>query len=238
MGEPGKDKTRFDDSGGSGAATAVAAGPRLKPAVADAVSQIWAGVFIKPAGEAPRIVVVTSAERHEGATEIAAALGLVGSSAQEGLRIALVDFNFRHPRLAETLGGRTSPGIVDVIGGTARLDDVLVRVGGDLAVLPPGKAPANPLSLLRNERVRAVLNELAGRFDHTIIDAPAINRYPDAAILGGLASGVVLVARSARTPRETVAEAKRRVEHAGGTVLGVVLNRRAFPIPGFLYRRL
>jgi Mrp family chromosome partitioning ATPase len=39
------------------------------------------------------------------------------------------------------------------------------------------------------------------------------------------------------TARASVAEAKRRLELAGARILGVALNRRTFPIPGFLYRR-
>lgn len=231
--EPGRTANGQETGGG----TATAA-PRLKAAAADTIGQLWVSVFIKPANESPKTVVITSAERGEGATEIAAALGLAGSASQEGSRVVVADFNLRDPDLAGRLGARSRPGLFELIRGTAKLDDALVRVTGDLSVLPAGEPSESPMSALRHERVRAILAELSSRFDHTILDAPAVNQYPDASILAGMTDGVVLVAGSARTPRETVAEARRRIEHAGGKVIGVVLNRRSFPIPGFLYRRL
>lgn len=212
-------------------------GVRIKPAAADAVAQLWATVFLRAEGVSPHTVVMTSADRHEGATEIAVAVALIGSS-QEGFRVALVDGNLRHPALAERAGTRITPGLAEVIRGTARLEDALVSVGSELSILPAGQPGDSPLSLLRNEKLGGILEELAKKYDHVIIDAPAVNRYPDATILGSQCDGVVLVARAAHTPRETVAEAKRRLENARGKVFGVVLNRREYPIPNFLYSRL
>jgi Mrp family chromosome partitioning ATPase len=53
-----------------------------------------------------------------------------------------------------------------------------------------------------------------------------------------MVDAVVLVIRHGGTRREVVRRAKETVERAGGKILGVVLNKRKFPIPEFLYRRL
>ena len=79
---------------------------------------------------------------------------------------------------------------------------------------------------------------LADGYDYIIIDAAAVNHYPDAQILTATVPDVVLVSHSEKTPREAIAQAKKRLEAAGGTIAGLVMNLRTYPIPRFLYRRV
>lgn len=220
--------------------------PRLLSLAAgadEALAQLWGSVFLSPERAAPKSVVLTSAESGEGVTHIAAGLALIGSSSAHGLRIALVDFNIQRPKLAELFDIQTMPGVAEVIAQQATLDEALVRPQARsgtefLEVLPAGLAEHAPLTLLRSKRVGELLRQLADTHDHVIIDAPAVNRQATAQTLAGFADGVLLVVKAGATRRESVAEAKKRIEYAQGKVLGVVLNQRQFPIPGFLYRRL
>jgi Mrp family chromosome partitioning ATPase len=50
--------------------------------------------------------------------------------------------------------------------------------------------------------------------------------------------GVVLVVHCGRTKRETVERSIKQVQQFRGKVLGVVLNRKRYYIPDFIYRRL
>ncbi|HON68122.1 MAG TPA: hypothetical protein PLS23_16665, partial [Phycisphaerae bacterium] len=74
--------------------------------------------------------------------------------------------------------------------------------------------------------------------DHVIVDAPSVNRNSTVQALAALTDGVLLVARQSVTRREALAEAKKRIELAQGKLIGLVLNMRKFPVPGFLYRRM
>ena len=71
-----------------------------------------------------------------------------------------------------------------------------------------------------------------------LIDAPPINTYVDAALLGRMADGLVMIVQANHTRREAAQRAKEILDAAGVRVLGAVLNKRTFPIPEFLYRRL
>jgi Mrp family chromosome partitioning ATPase len=53
-----------------------------------------------------------------------------------------------------------------------------------------------------------------------------------------MVDAVVLVVKHGGTRREVVKRAKETIERSGGKILGVVLNKRKFPIPEFLYKRL
>ncbi len=205
------------------------------------LGQVWGGVFFAINAPAPRVVAVTSSLRHEGVTQIATALAMSGVSSHADQRIALVDCNLRHPRIADLLGIEPSPGLSDVLNARVPLDRALHRVSvidadRDLTVLTAGTEEPQPLGLFRSRQFKSLLGTLREQFDHVILDVPATNLYPDPQIIGSCADGVVIVVHASRTRRESVAEAKKRLEMAQAKLLGVVLNQRTYPIPGFLYR--
>jgi len=93
-----------------------------------------------------------------------------------------------------------------------------------------------PLGLVKSRQARAVLSQIRERFDHTVIDTPSANVFPDAHVIGAQVDGALLVIQAGETPRETVAEAKKRLDLAGVRCMGLVLNQRSDPIPSLLYR--
>ena len=50
--------------------------------------------------------------------------------------------------------------------------------------------------------------------------------------------GVVLVIEAGKTREQVAVRAKKELEEAGGKVLGVVLNKRKYHIPEWIYKRL
>jgi Mrp family chromosome partitioning ATPase len=110
--------------------------------------------------------------------------------------------------------------------------------GGNLWVMTCGSRSADPHTLLNSDRLQPRLAELRAEFEYVLIDAPPVNLYADAALLGRLTDGVVLVVQANSTHREVAKKAKESLESARLRVLGAVLNKRTFPIPEFWYRKL
>jgi Mrp family chromosome partitioning ATPase len=73
---------------------------------------------------------------------------------------------------------------------------------------------------------------------YVLIDAPPLNGYAEAALLGRLADGIVLIVAANDTRREPARKARQLLEESGVPVLGAVLNKRIFPVPEPLYKRL
>ena len=71
-----------------------------------------------------------------------------------------------------------------------------------------------------------------------IIDGPPVTAYPDSASIAAACGGALLVTRAESTRFEVVEETKRILEETGVDLLGAVLNRRRYHIPGFIYRWL
>ena len=166
-----------------------------------------------------RVVVVTSAGPQEGTSVTAASLARV--LALSGHRVVLVGGDLRAPG---TAGLQGSPGLADVLTGSAYLGEALVKGSVEgLELLPAGRMPANPSELLGAPMMRDLLRELA-EDRLVIIDAPPVLRFTDGVVLAAHAGGVILVARAGRTSAEDLHEAALAIEQGGGRMLGVVLN--------------
>jgi Mrp family chromosome partitioning ATPase len=83
-----------------------------------------------------------------------------------------------------------------------------------------------------------LFEEARRSYDAVIVDAPPIVTCPETPPLAQLVDGVVLVVHCRRTKRETVKRSVAQVEQFKGRVIGVVLNRKRYYIPEFIYRRL
>jgi len=71
-----------------------------------------------------------------------------------------------------------------------------------------------------------------------ILDLPSISEGAAAVKSAGLANGVILIIESEKVRREVVMRAKERLEKAGAQIIGVVLNKRKYYIPRWLYKKL
>jgi Mrp family chromosome partitioning ATPase len=88
------------------------------------------------------------------------------------------------------------------------------------------------------EQVGALTRDLRDEFAYVVISAPPVGLYGDAAFLGQMADGVVLMLEANSTRRVAARKAKQKLEAANVQVLGTVLNNRTLLIPEKIYHRL
>ena len=82
------------------------------------------------------------------------------------------------------------------------------------------------------------LAELRNEFEYAVIQAPAAGVSSDAALLGQLTDGIVLILEAHRTRKATARKIKETLLGAQCRILGTILSERRFPVPEFVYRRL
>jgi Mrp family chromosome partitioning ATPase len=123
-----------------------------------------------------------------------------------------------------------------VLSGACDLEGVLVPTGlPNLTLLPAGKLPGEGReAVVRGARLRETIDQLAERFEHLVLDVPAVAATSDAIPLARLGTGVLLVVRQGVTPRRVVAAALDDLSTCN--VLGVVLNRAKIATPRFLLK--
>jgi Mrp family chromosome partitioning ATPase len=75
-------------------------------------------------------------------------------------------------------------------------------------------------------------------YRHIVFDMPAMKEARSSARLASLCDGVVLVVEAERLRWEVLFDAKALLTKWNANTIGVVLNKRRFPIPEWLYRML
>lgn len=210
----------------------------------------------------PVALAFTSCRSHEGVSAVAAnfAATLVGER-----RVLLMDGDLRRPGLRK-LFPRTelkalesaSPSVKGAemmrrgygFGfGTRHLardgeNKVLdaawhvARAGKNLDVLLARRALMDPGQSFDAREFSAFLDHAKQHYDTIILDCPPILENSSAVTLASKTDGVVMVVEAGRVRREVVQRAVDLIDDTGGHVLGVVLNKRRYPIPRLFYRML
>ena len=189
-----------------------------------------------------KIFGVVGAVAGEGATAIAVSLGRSMARASES-RVLLIDGDLSRGR--ESLTRHVAPedepipGLVEILAGRIDLNHGIFETDEpNLHLLPTGIDSVRPMDLVGSERLRQLLDDMGPLYKAVILDCPPILEHPESPVLGSLTAGVALVVRAHRTRREVVQRALTLLQGARCPVMGVILNRRRYPIPEFLYRRL
>ncbi|HVI09080.1 MAG TPA: hypothetical protein VND65_12390 [Candidatus Binatia bacterium] len=81
------------------------------------------------------------------------------------------------------------------------------------------------------------LAALRREFEYVVIQGPAAGISSEAALLGQLADGIVLVVGNA-TRKATARKVKETLQASNLRILGTVLSERRFPVPDRIYRYL
>jgi capsular exopolysaccharide synthesis family protein len=184
------------------------------------------------------VVLFASATSGEGVSTIARNTALaLGRHKKE--RVLLLDANVRTPSQHLAFDCAREGGLSDVIEGSATIAAaVKSNLGSRLFLLTAGRPVASAQHMLAESVLQGIAMALTSLFDWVIIDGPPVTVYPEAASLAAVSGGAVLVVRAERTRREVVEESKKILGESRVDVIGAVLNRRKYYIPGFIYRRL
>lgn len=175
--------------------------------------------------ERPRAIAVTSPSPEEGKSVTAANLAL--AIAQQGHTVLVVDGDLRRPVQHEIFGAQRTPGLSDALVGLVE-PLAAVQPYSDMPnvfVMACGTEAPNPAELLGSDAFSRFLTAMLDKFDTVIVDTPPVNLVTDAAVIGSVCDGVLLVAEAGHTDRSVLASAVNELRSARGSVLGIVLNR-------------
>ncbi|HEY6464925.1 MAG TPA: CpsD/CapB family tyrosine-protein kinase [Candidatus Acidoferrales bacterium] len=212
---------------------------RRENSAGDEVAKLAQRVFILPgSAKAPGAVVFCGVENGAGCTWICARCA-ESLAAQVPGSICAVDVNLRNPSLHRYFSLTQDGGFVEAMKDTRPVASFARRIGeSNLWVMTSGATGAEPNGALNPARLHARFSELRAQFDYLLIDTPAAACFSDAILLARISDGAILVVGSTSTRRESARMVKDNFDAAGVPVLGVVLNKRTYPIPEALYRRL
>ena len=170
-------------------------------------------------------ILITSALPEESKSTTAINLALTLASG--GKSVVLLECDLRKPVLRKYLKrelGQT--GLASYLAGVVGLDECIVELQDlGICVIPAGVVPPNPSELLNSERMHDLIETLKRNFDYVLLDAPPVTVVTDAAVVGRMVDGALLVVRSKFASARTVRQAKARLDAVGIRILGGVLTR-------------
>jgi succinoglycan biosynthesis transport protein ExoP len=175
-----------------------------------------------------RSIAVTSGQEGEGKTTAVAELA--AAFAEVGLRVIVVEADFRRPALQRAMmpNGEAPlvPGFSNYLVEAAELDDVLFPTGRpNIDILVAGPLPPSPSALLESRRGRAAVEALYSEADIVLIDCPPLTIGADASVIAGWVEGVIVVVDLHSSTYDSVRDGLRQLEAVQAPTLGLVLNR-------------
>ncbi|MBI5577880.1 MAG: CpsD/CapB family tyrosine-protein kinase [Deltaproteobacteria bacterium] len=168
------------------------------------------------------------------------AIGLASSLAK-GLfqKVLLIDANLRTPDLHNRFRLEKSEQKFDLSNAGDSGSAGLKKAGyGNLFITTCACSTPTPVEILASSKFGDFLQNARTQFDFILIDGSPIPRFSDSLLLARQVDGVVVVVEAGKTSRQVALAAKQALENAGARILGVVLNKRNYFIPGWLYKRL
>ena len=184
-----------------------------------------------------RIIQFIGAREGEGASTISrefakASADLIGHS------VLLIDADrLKHSqdRFFDTKGGI---GWVDALRVGKDIENSFQRVGqSKLFVSRCGNSSVSTPEIF-NTSFDKMCEKLRADFDLVLIDSAPLALSPDGLAIASKVDGVVLVVEAEKSRWQTIRRLRDSISRVGGSILGVVLNKRRFYIPQSIYRYL
>lgn len=186
----------------------------------------------------PSLIAIISCYKGEGVSTIASNLAAMLAQSSDN-HVLLVDVNYRDPSAHQILGVSLSPGLGEVIFNGQDIKTVIQpTVIDNLFILSAGEIEKDSNINFDSQAFTDLLHTLKHDYSFVIFDSPAIGATSSSVRLAGLLDGVILVAESERVRWEAAQRVKGQLVKANANILGVVLNKKQFHIPRWLYKTL
>ena len=155
------------------------------------------------------------------------------------IKVVLAEVNLRTPSPHKVYKAVSSLKLKDFLtGNTPQPMQFKRAMPWNFYVLTYGGNHTEPLRLLESARFGQIVKALRERFDFVVLDGPPVPHFAEFRVLSRMVDGTVLVVHSGETRREAALRAKQQLEDAGAKILGVILNKRRYYIPEWIYKRL
>jgi capsular exopolysaccharide synthesis family protein len=198
-------------------------------------------IILKEKKERIQTILFTSYNHGEGTTTIAS--NFAESLTQDPkYKVLLVDGNTRSPDLHQLQAFVENYNNL-VFQNLFRDDNKNLylpkpNAKTNLAVLTCNQVDTHPSQIFNHHKFNEFLQEAKKFFDFIVFDSSPIGKYYDSIVLATHVQGVILVIQAEKTTQFEISRAKDILEERHIPIIGIILNRRKFRIPGFVFSKL
>lgn len=195
--------------------------------------------LMAPTGTRPvRKILFASPSNGDGSSEVAIQYAYsIASDSQ--WKVLLVDAKLSNPNFVKRFDiDPAMKGLTDLIkdGGIATVFKKADH--NNVYILPIGTHPNSTSNILRRAQFDNFMESAGLHFDYIIIDGPPILKSPVCRVIGPKVDGVIMVLDAGKTRHQVALRAKQELEFCHAKILGVILNKRKYHIPKWIYDRL
>jgi succinoglycan biosynthesis transport protein ExoP len=185
---------------------------------------IRANLGLLDGGGMPKKLVITSAGMRDGKTTFS--VNLATSLSRSGCKVLLIDGDLRKPDIGRLLNvPRDMRRLMDVLMGSPADESAIAVVAPGLHVLVgDSQNTVDPYELLVLPSTVSMIENLAEKYDHVIIDTPPVLAFPDALIFAKIAGSVILASFAGHTSGPELRETKDRLAQINVKILGTVMG--------------
>ena len=180
---------------------------------------------IQFAGPEITSILVTSCFPNEGKSDVVSQLAKEMGKA--GKKVLLLDADIRRSTFVQRfqIEGEVK-GLSQYLSGQATVREVLYTTNYEnVDIIFAGPTAPNPSELLEGKLFSHLVEGLSQRYDYILIDTPPVASVIDAAIVGGVCDGAVLVIEDGTVGYRTAQKVIAQLEKSGSRILGAVLNK-------------
>jgi len=202
--------------------------------LSEAYRNIRTSILLSFSERPPKTIVITSPCPSEGKTTTVINTAIV--LAQTNAKVLIIDADLRNGKVQKVFGGKNGVGLSNFLSGNAPLDSTIRKTEvPNLHYISSGPMPPNPSELIGSKLFKSMIEWLAKKFDHIIIDSPPVLGFSDSVILSASVDGVIFFLMIRQPPRETLQQTKDVLLQVNAKILGVVINRVNMQHSGYGY---
>ncbi|WP_414661296.1 GumC family protein [Horticoccus sp. 23ND18S-11] len=202
--------------------------------VAEAFLTLHSGLRLKDESKSAKCILITSTIPGEGKSFTTTNLALTFAS--HGEKVVVVDCDLRKPNIHKSFRVENRKGVIDVSGGTATIDEVVLRnVLPNLDVIPAGGRAKSPTQVLNSKGFEQMILDLRKSYDRVFIDTPPLAAVSDALIILPLVDGSIFTIYFNKVRRKAAQFCAKRLLEANVPSFGAVLNGLNLAVSGYYY---
>lgn len=171
-----------------------------------------------------KIIGMTSSKPNED--NIKASYDIAKSFASDGLKVALLDFDLRMPKLDKFLKVNKNIGLTDYFYENNNVNEILIKDKNqeNLYILLSGQKPNNPTEIMDSSKIKELIKKLSEEFDYIFINMPPVDLLADGSIVSTYCNGIILTVKYNDTRREELDKAIVNLKNVEANILGIILN--------------
>jgi capsular exopolysaccharide synthesis family protein len=152
-------------------------------------------------------------------------------------KVLLIDANLRTPGIHKIFKNDNTTGLFDIF--LNRQPRIEKNISSNLYVVSCNKSITREIdSFFGSNRFDEFIDKISESFDFVILDGPPVTSCSESLAIGAKVDGVILILEAGKTRKSVAVKAKNEIEGAGGNFLGVVLSKRKYYIPQWVYKWL